>query len=161
MFRRSKDRWVILSLVGALIMGSHSAAAWCYEAQKESSLYDRLGGLAPISVVVSDFIDILVQDVVLNANPAVDAARERVPAPYLKYHLTAMVCQAAGGPCLYQGREMKISHSHLGIAELEWGRMVALFKEVLAKHKLTANEMQALVAIVNSTKADIVDTGRE
>ena len=103
MFSRGKDMWVILSLVGILLLGSHSALAWCDDTQKQASLYDRLGGLAPISVVVSDFIDILVHDVVLNANPAVDAARKRVPAPYLKYHLTAMVCQAAGGLCLYHG----------------------------------------------------------
>ena len=37
---------------------------------QERSLYDRLGGLAPISVVVSDFIDALVPDPMLNANPA-------------------------------------------------------------------------------------------
>ena len=36
----------------------------------EQSLYERLGGLAPISVVVSNFIDALVPDAVLNANPA-------------------------------------------------------------------------------------------
>ena len=69
----------------------------------EKSLYDRLGGLAPISVVVSDFVDALVSDPVMNENPAIDAARERVPAAYLKYHVTAMVCQATGGPCQYHG----------------------------------------------------------
>lgn len=161
MFSRGKDMWVILGFVGILLLGSHSALAWCDDAQKQTSLYDRLGGLSPISVVVSDFIDILVHDVVLNANPAVNAARKRVPAPYLKYHLTAMVCQAAGGPCLYHGRDMKVSHAHLGITELEWSRMTALFREVLAKNEVPEKEIQALLEIVNSTKADIVDAGQE
>jgi hemoglobin len=124
--------------------------------QKQQSLHDRLGGLAPISVVVSDFIDVLVPDAVLNANPAIDAARTRVPAPYLKYHVTSMVCQATGGPCQYHGRGMKESHAHLNITETEWERMVTLFKEVLAKHKVPAKETHELLGIVDSTKADIV-----
>lgn len=121
-----------------------------------ASLYDRLGGLMPISVVVSDFIDALVPDPVLNANPAIDAARHRVPPPYLKYHVTALVCQATGGPCHYQGRTMKDSHAHLNISEREWQRMVTIFKQILAKHQVPAKETQELLAIVAGTKADIV-----
>ncbi len=124
--------------------------------QEQKSLYDRLGGLAPISVVVSDFIDAVVPDPFLNENPAVDASRTRVPAPYLKYQVTALVCQATGGPCQYHGREMKVSHAHLNITEPEWDRMVTIFKEVLAKHRVPARESQELLDIVSSTRADIV-----
>jgi hemoglobin len=123
---------------------------------KQPSLYDRLGGLAPISVVVNDFIDVLVPDPVLNANAAIATARKHVPPSYLKYHVTALVCQATGGPCQYQGRGMKESHAHLNITEKEWDRMLTLFKEVLAKHSVPAKETQELVNIVLSTKADIV-----
>jgi len=121
------------------------------------SLYDRLGGLAPISVVVSDFIDALVVDAELNANPAIDAARKRVPAPYLKYHVTALVCQTTGGPCTYHGRAMKESHAHMHITEKEWARMEVVFKQILAKHSVPATETAELLAIVGSTKADIVE----
>jgi len=127
--------------------------------EKQPTLYDRLGGLMPISVVVSDFIDALVPDAALNANPAIASARKRVPAAYLKYHVTAMVCQATGGPCTYQGRGMKESHVHLNISEPDWDRMVTIFKEVLAKHNVPVKETEELLAIVNSTKADIVAVG--
>ncbi|OYV72025.1 MAG: hypothetical protein B7Z74_06195 [Deltaproteobacteria bacterium 21-66-5] len=101
-------------------------------------------------------MDTLVTDTVLNANPAIDAARKRVPAPYLKYHVTAMVCQATGGPCQYHGRGMKESHANLNITDREWNRMVTIFKGVLAKHRVPAQESQELLAIVGSTKTDIV-----
>ena len=156
MFTRNTNLWATLGFVAILLVGSHQVVAQSGAQQKQQSLYDRLGGLAPISVVVSDFIDALVVDAVLNANPAIDAARKRVPAPYLKYHVTAMVCQATGGPCQYHGRGMKESHAHLYITEREWDRMVTLFKEVLAKHKVPAKEAQELLEIVGSTKADIV-----
>lgn len=123
---------------------------------QQPSLYDRLGGLAPISVVVSDFIDALVPDPKLNANPAIDTARKRVPAAYLKYHVTAMVCQATGGPCQYHGRTMKASHNHLNITASEWDRMAELFVQVLNKHKVPEPEQQELLAVVGSTRSDIV-----
>ena len=156
MIRRCINLGAALALIATVLGGSHPALAQGGVEQEQQSLYNRLGGLAPISVVVSDFIDALVPDAVLNANPAIDAARKRVPAPYLKYHVTAMVCQAAGGPCQYHGRGMKESHAHLNITEREWDRMVTLFKGVLAKHKVPAKETQELLEIVGSTKADIV-----
>jgi hemoglobin len=156
MFTRNMNLRATLGFVAILLAGSLMALAQSGGEQKQQSLYDRLGGLAPISVVVSDFIDVLVPDAVLNANPAIDAARKRVPAPYLKYQVTAMVCQATGGPCQYHGRPMKESHAHMNITEQEWDRMVTLFKGVLAKHKVPAKETQELLEIVGSTKADIV-----
>jgi len=141
---------VVLSLGAPLALAQEATAT------AGPSLYDRLGGLAPISVVVSDFIDALVPDEVLNANPAIDAARQRVPAPYLKYQVTALVCQTTGGPCQYQGRDMKSTHAHLNITEAEWERMLSIFNEILAKHSVPAQETQELNDIVESTKADIV-----
>jgi hemoglobin len=142
-----------VAVVFALLISCTSALA---QENAEQSLYNRLGGLAPISVVVSDFIDVMVPDPFLNRNPAIDEARKRVPASYLKYHVTALVCKVTGGPCEYSGRGMKESHAHLNITEREWDRMVTIFKETLSKHNVPAKETQELLDIVASTKADIV-----
>jgi hemoglobin len=149
----------VLAFITILLGATQPSLAQIGARHEQPSLYDRLGGLAPISVVVSDFIDAVVPDPLLNANPAIDATRKRVPAPYLKYHVTAMVCQATGGPCRYHGRGMKESHAHLYITAQEWDRMVTLFKEVLAKHRVPAKETQELLDIVGSTEADIVVSG--
>ncbi len=161
MITRSMRLWMVFVLIALVAGGFQSALAQGDPKQTQESLYDRLGGLAPISVVVSDFIDALVVDPTLNANPAIDAARKRVPAPYLKYHVTAMVCQATGGPCQYGGRGMKESHAHLNITEREWDRMIALLKEVLAKHKVPTKETEELLVIVASTKVDIVISSKK
>ncbi|HEX9799219.1 MAG TPA: group 1 truncated hemoglobin [Thermoanaerobaculia bacterium] len=147
----------IARAIAVATAGFAAVAAAQEAASAAPSLYERLGGLAPISVVVDDFIDTLVPDAVLNANPAIDEARRRVPASYLKYHVTAMVCQATGGPCQYHGRDMKSSHAHLNITEKEWDRMVTLFEEVAARHQVPAAETAELVAILETTKADIVE----
>lgn len=146
----------VLCLCVIVIMGNRTVFAQADMEKAQSSLYERLGGLAPISVVVNDFLDAMVPDSFLNANPAINEARKRVPASYLKYHVTAMVCQATGGPCQYGGRGMKESHANLNITEREWERMEVIFKEVLARHHVPEKEVQELLAIVESTKADIV-----
>jgi hemoglobin len=126
------------------------------ETKPVKSLYDRLGGVYPISVVVDTFIDLLFVNDVLNANPAIKAARERVPAAGLKYQVTALVCQETGGPCKYTGRGMKESHAHLNINEKEWQAMMADFRRVLNNHGVPTKEQQELIAIVERTKKDIV-----
>lgn len=125
-------------------------------AAPQMTLYRRLGGVYPISVVVDDFIERLLVNSTLNANPAIDAARQRVPKQGLKFHVTALVCQATGGPCNYAGRDMQAAHAHLNISEKEWQAMLVDFRGTLDKFSVPAAEQSELVAIVNSTKADIV-----
>ena len=73
------------------------------------SLYDRLGGACSIATVIDDFIDRIMVDPRLNANPRVDEAHHRVPPAGFKYLVTEMVCWATGGPQEYTGRSMKDS----------------------------------------------------
>ncbi len=138
----------------ALFLGAASVQA--AEAQPAKSLYDRLGGVYPISVVVDTFIELLLVNDVLNANPAINEARKRVPAAGLKFHVTALVCQQTGGPCKYTGRGMKESHAHLNISEKEWQAMLEDFRRVLNNYRVPAKEQGELMAIVESTKKDIV-----
>jgi len=142
-----------------LVLTALPGAAPAQAPAGQKSLYDRLGGAYPIAAVVDEFIDRLLVNDVLNANPAIAAARARVPAAGLKFHVSTLVCQVTGGPCTYTGRTMKQSHAHLNISDREWREMVRVFQEVLAHFKVPAAEQQELVAIVESTKADIVVGG--
>ena len=147
------------AIAAVLVVVGNSAAmatepATPSDAQKP--LYDRLGGLAGITQVTDDFIDRLVKNRTLNANPAIDAGRKRSPAPYLKFHVSALICEVTGGPCKYTGRGMKEAHARLHITEKEWGVMVTEFKKSLAKFKVPTAEQQELFDIVGKTKPDIV-----
>ena len=123
---------------------------------KEKSLYERLGGTYAIATVVDDFIERLLVNDILNANPAIKEARDRVPKAGLKFRVTALVCQVTGGSEKYAGRSMKDSHKHLNIIEKEWKAMADDFKATLDKFKVPQKEQEELFAIVNSTKKDIV-----
>jgi hemoglobin len=111
------------------------------------SLYDRLGGVYSIATVVDDFIERLLVNDTLNANPAIKASRERVPKAGLKFHVTTLVCQVTGGPCKYTGRTMKESHAKLNITEAQWNAMVADFRKTLDKFKVPQAEQQELIGL--------------
>jgi hemoglobin len=146
-------------LSAALTLGAaFASAAAAQEPGAQRSLYERLGGLKGITVVVDDFIDRLVVNEELNRNPAIDAGRKRSPAPYLKFQVSQLVCGATGGPCKYTGKAMRESHVHLNISEREWEVMATEFGKSLDKFKVPAAERKELFDIVGTTKADIVAT---
>lgn len=136
----------------ALLLSAGTAGA----AEEKKSLYDRLGGVYAIATVVDTFIEKLLVNDTLNANPAIREARDRVPRAGLKFQVTALVCQVTGGPQMYTGRSMKDAHRHLHITQKEWDAMAADFVAVLDQYKVPKAEQQELLAIVGSTKADIV-----
>jgi len=126
-------------------------------AQTETkSLYNRLGGVYAIAAVVDDFIDRIMDNPRLNANPKVDEAHHRVSRAGFKYLVTEMVCWATGGPQQYTGKNMYDSHAHLGITEGEWQVFLEDFRTTLDKFGVPAAEQAELFAIVDSTKKDIV-----
>ena len=124
--------------------------------QELPSLYERLGGVYSIATVVDDFVDRVMNDARLNANPRVDEAHHRVPPAGFKYLVTEMVCWATGGPQQYTGRSMVDSHIHLMITEQEWVAFMDDFRQTLDKFQVPAAERSEIVAIVESTKPDIV-----
>lgn len=121
-----------------------------------TSLYERLGGIYAIAAVVDDFIDRIMVNPILNANPLVDEAHHRVSKAGFKYLVTEMVGWATGGPQKYTGKTMKESHEHLNITESEWQSFLGDFQTTLDKFQVPAAEQSELFAIVDSTKDDIV-----
>lgn len=122
----------------------------------QKPLYERLGGLKGITVVVDNFVNRLVVNKTLNKNPAINAGRISSPAPYLKFQVSQLVCEATGGPCKYTGKGMAESHVHLNINEKEWGVMAKEFQKTLDKFKVPAAEQKELFEIVGKLKGDIV-----
>ena len=121
-----------------------------------ASLYDRLGGIYSIATVIDDFIDRIMVDERLNANPRVDEAHHRVLPPGFKYLVTEMLAEAAGGPQHYTGRPMEESHRELRITPEEWSAFMDDLDRSLDKFDVPQQEHSEVVAIVESTRDDIV-----
>ena len=145
-------------IIGSILVACIALVGVCPAVAEdhEKSLYDRLGGVYPIALVVDDFIDRVVANETLNANPEVKKVRDENRFPGLKFQVTAMVCMATGGGCNYSGMSMKDAHEGMGITAAEWDSLAADFKASLDKFGVGEAERKELFAIVGSTRADIV-----
>jgi hemoglobin len=126
------------------------------ETSAQKSLYDRLGGVYAIAAVIDDFINRVMDNPRLNANPKVDEAHHRVSRAGFKYLVTEMVCWATGGPQQYTGRSMRDSHVHLDITEDEWQVFLADLQACLDHFAVPKAEQGEIFALVEGTKSDIV-----
>ncbi|MDO8414436.1 MAG: group 1 truncated hemoglobin [Gallionellaceae bacterium] len=147
---------IAIATMSFILATSFTPLASAQQTGAQKSLYERLGGLRGITVVVDHFINQLVVNKTLNKNPAINAGRKSSPAPYLKFQVSQLVCEATGGPCKYTGKGMKESHAHLNITEQEWGVMAKEFQKTLDKFKVPVAEQKELFGIVGTLKGDIV-----
>jgi hemoglobin len=120
------------------------------------TLFDRLGGVYSIATVVDDFIDRVMTDPRLNANPRVNEAHHKVPPAGFKYLVTEMLCWAAGGSQKYTGRPMKETHLDLKITPGEWEAFMDDLDQTFQKFGVAPTEQAEVTAIVQSTYNDIV-----
>jgi hemoglobin len=128
----------------------------CMTEPSGEPLYQRLGGVYSIAAVVDDFIDRIMSDPRLNANPLVDEAHHRVPRAGFKYLVTEMMCWATGGPQQYTGRSMYDSHAHLKITAPEWAAFMDDLNQTLNQFQVPEQEQKEVVALIEGTRPDIV-----
>ena len=121
---------------------------------QEKSLYQRVGGYDALAAVVDDFITRLVTDKQFEkffAGASNDSKKR------IRQHILDQFCAATGGPCIYTGRDMKTSHTGLGITNAEWDAAAKHLTASLDKFKVPEKEKGEILAFVTSLKKDIVE----
>jgi len=169
-----------------VILAVTAALAGCAALMEPTpTLYERLtirqpmpGGL-DLTLRGRDTIAAIVDDFVANAiaNPTIKArfnfkesprtqaiiAKGLPPAlaelqvvSTFKAHLADQICEAAGGPCSYTGRDMKTAHKGMNITDAEWSATVEAFVKALDKRKIPEKEKTELLGLLGPMKKDIV-----
>ena len=144
-------RRTVLALVVALVV---TTSGMTYGMPQDKSLYDRLGGYNALALVVDDFIVRLVTDKQFDkffVGHSTDSKK------HIRQHILDQFCAATGGPCLYTGRDMKMSHSGLGITNAEWDAAAKHLVASLDKYKVPEKEKSEVLAFVTTLKKDIVE----
>ena len=122
------------------------------------SLYERLGGVNAIAMVVDRFSDQIVKNPKLNVNPALKDWNETGHLRGLKFMRTLWVCQMAGGPFQYTGKEMGAAHADLHITSDEFDEVGAEIAGALDHFKVPEREKQELLAVIVSKKTEVVSS---
>lgn len=153
MIKRIALAFCLLGVVAATAAAQEAISSPAGGGQAKS-LYDRLGGYNAIAAVTDDFIGRLVADRRFEKffiGQSTDSKKK------IRQHVIDQLCAAAGGPCLYTGRDMKTSHAGLGITEADWNAAAKHLVESLDKFHVGQAEKDDLLAFVGSLKKDIVE----
>lgn len=118
------------------------------------SLYERLGGYNAIAAVIDDLMNRIGSDPRLAkyfAGHGQDSMKR------LRQMQIEMICEAAGGPCFYTGRNMKTVHKGMGIDGIEWQSLITHLVGVLDTFSVADAEQKEVLNILNMIKGDIVE----
>jgi hemoglobin len=122
----------------------------------QKSLYDRLGGKTAIVAVVDDFVGNCAADKRINTFFAATAADKARLAKF-KDNLVNQICEAAGGPCKYTGKDMKTAHQGMGISSADFDALVEDLVKSLDKFKVATADKDALLGVLGPMKPQIVE----
>ena len=124
---------------------------------EQQSLYERLGGVNAIAMVVDRFSDAIVENPKLQENPALREWNDSGQLAGLKFMRTLWLCQEAGGPFQYTGKEMGEAHKQLHITSEEFDEVGAEIARALDHYKVPERETQEVLAAIVARKDEVVN----
>ena len=125
------------------------------------SLYERLGGVNAIAMVVDRFSDQIVANPKLNVNTNLKDWNTKGQLEGLKFMRTLWICQAAGGPFQYTGKDMHEAHKDLHITPGEFDEVGVEIGRALDHFGVAEREKQELLTAVVSHKGEVAGPSHE
>lgn len=118
------------------------------------SIFERYGGFASVSRIVSEFYRKVVDsDVLADYFDGIDMRT-------LIDHQTKFIAQLMGGPASFTDEHIARVHSHLGITDLAFAEMTSLLRETLEDFDFDETDISVVHGEVLARKPYVV-TGRE
>ncbi len=118
------------------------------------SLYERLGGYDAIAAITDDLLAWLLNDpqfVVFWKGHSENSLRRD------RQLVVNFMCEAAGGPVFYTGRDMQTSHKGLGINASDWEVFMRHAAAAPEKFAVPSPERDEVLAFLTSLQGDIVE----
>jgi hemoglobin len=124
--------------------------------EHDMSLYDDIGGTAAIDAALDAFY------ARVSADPLVSPYFDGVDMVVLKAHVGAFFAMALGGPSDYPGRDLSAAHVRpraMGLDERTMEVFLAHFKAVLEKFGVPADRVDAVMAIADGARGEVLNSG--
>ena len=130
------------------------------------SLYERLGGVYPIALVVDRFSNQLL------SNPIVGSSSENIELqqwdtkdyltrlPGLKFMRTLWLCTLAGGPFQYTGKSLRDAHCRLHIKPEQFDAVAQELLDTLVYYNIPLQEQKEVLTAFMAQKADVTACAR-
>lgn len=137
----------------ALLTGVLSVAPMV---RADDALYKSLGGKKAIMAVVDNFVGRVAMDGRINSYFKDTASNPKRLATFKK-NLVDQICQAAGGPCKYKGKDMKTAHQGMGVTGAAFDALVSDLVATLDELHVKEGDKNAILGVLGPMKSDIVE----
>ncbi|MBC7619014.1 MAG: group 1 truncated hemoglobin [Candidatus Saccharibacteria bacterium] len=146
----------IYSPVLAAILLLGAASPWTAHAQVSNSamqsapLYVALGEKNGITQLTDDFVNRLKVDARLA--PAFKDTNEK----NLKLMLAQQFCKLSGGPCVYEGADMKSAHASMDITKTDFHALVEVLQASMDARSIPFTSQNQLLALLAPMHRDVI-----
>ena len=142
-------RYGVAAVCAGLILVTLVPGCALAPAARDGALYIRLGGMPTLTAVSDEVIDFVAAD------PKTKRSFEGVKLATLKQNLAIHLCSLTGGPCKYEGENMRKAHQGLKITDSEFDRLVAATRAALDK-RVGEREKNELLRLLAPFKREVV-----
>lgn len=141
--------------ISLILLLQISCSGMGHQSTSKTSLFDRLGGKPGIEAVVADFVNNCATDPRIKGFFIITASN-KTRLEKFKGNLVDQICEAAGGPCKYTGKNMKEAHKKMKISNSHFDALVEDLIKSLNKLNVAKADQDQLLAVFGPMRADIV-----
>jgi hemoglobin len=126
-------------------------AAGSVPALADDSLFRELGGKQGIQQFVRSFVVLNMED------PRLKEQFKDSDVERLELVLTEQLCELAGGPCQYKGRDMKTLHQDMRVTTADFNAVAENLQTAMERAGVPYRAQNRLIAKLAPMKRDIVN----
>lgn len=141
----NKTLIALLLACGAVLASPASA-----QTAAPAGLYQALGEKPGIARLMDDFVNRLVKD------PRIGDHFKDTKPQALKDSLTDQVCQLSGGPCKYEGADMKSAHADMDINKGHFNALVEVLQVAMDAQAIPFAQQNRLLALLAPMHRDVI-----
>lgn len=141
-----KKTLMALGLAGACLLALPALA----QSAAPAGLYQALGEKPGIDRLVDDFVNRAVKD------PRIGAHFKDTKPAALKESLADQFCQLSGGPCTYEGADMKSAHADMQINKGHFHALVEVLQSAMDAQGIPFAQQNRLLALLAPMHRDVI-----
>ncbi len=126
--------------------------ASAYPVAPAAGLYQAFGEQAGIRSLMDDFVQRL------RADARIGDQFKETNLDNLAKSLTDQLCQLSGGPCVYNGPDMKEAHANMDVTRSHFNALVEVLQQTMDARGIPFQRQNQMLALLAPMHRDVVNT---
>ncbi|MEZ5706058.1 MAG: group 1 truncated hemoglobin [Burkholderiaceae bacterium] len=126
--------------------------ASAYPVAPAAGLYEAFGQREGIGSLMNDFVQRL------RADPRIGSHFADTRLDHLASQLGDQLCQLSGGPCAYNGPDMKTAHDSMDVTRADFNALVEVLQQSMDAQGIPFYRQNQMLALLAPMHKDVVNT---